>query len=503
MKFKSFLLCAIAIAFPITVSAAAKKNNDRWFEIEIILFSQIGDKSQLKEHFPDTSELPKYRRTLDLLTHYLNPNIASLKQLLPSCESPQYQADLVTQKAKLPELFTEKTLAQLHALSTENSISNHVLSELATNTIQNHDSDTTDSTIRNELPPEFLYQDKAKIQALVLAAEQEFSEFTFQYTTNNIHNARSKLLCRIDEENFADIKADDPNFNYNGFTVEKMPVLIDAVEDINSQNTYLLSQESLQLGDVIKDLRYSKDFRPILHMGWRQVARPQKQSIPIKVYAGDNFSADHQKKLNRFEQKQLALKELHSSINSDVDNLETTPKPGINVIAAAKQLESIKKSRIADIVAQISQVPEDTEQLLTSLNNNDLSLTIDHDDPLINSTEIMPSPPIQDWFIEGLFNVHLKHYLFITADFNILDKSLAELATTQVSTLATGKADTQPVQAKAIRFKQNRRVISGEVHYFDHPYMGMVVQIRPYKKPEPPQGTETELDLTSSLTETH
>ena len=40
-------------------------------------------------------------------------------------------------------------------------------------------------------------------------------------------------------------------------------------------------------------------------------------------------------------------------------------------------------------------------------------------------------------------------------------------------------------QAKAIRFKQDRRVISGEVHYFDHPYMGMIVQIRPYTKPEP------------------
>ena len=76
--------------------------------------------------------------------------------------------------------------------------------------------------------------------------------------------------------------------------------------------------------------------------------------------------------------------------------------------------------------------------------------------------------------------------MFITADFNILDKNLSELATAQLASSTSQKSATDEVnsaQSKAIRFKQDRRVISGEVHYFDHPYMGMIVQIRPYKKP--------------------
>ena len=101
-----------------------------------------------------------------------------------------------------------------------------------------------------------------------------------------------------------------------------------------------------------------------------------------------------------------------------------------------------------------------------------------------------PLAPVQPWFLDGFFNIHLKHYLFITADFNILDKSLAELATAQLAENAPALSNAKvkvakPIQAKAIRFKQDRRVISGEVHYFDHPYFGMIVQIRPYTMPEP------------------
>ena len=40
------------------------------------------------------------------------------------------------------------------------------------------------------------------------------------------------------------------------------------------------------------------------------------------------------------------------------------------------------------------------------------------------------------------------------------------------------------------RFSQNRRVISKEVHYFDHPYMGMIVKIRRYKVPTREEETE-------------
>ncbi len=40
-------------------------------------------------------------------------------------------------------------------------------------------------------------------------------------------------------------------------------------------------------------------------------------------------------------------------------------------------------------------------------------------------------------------------------------------------------------QNKVISFKQDRRVITGEIHYFDHPHIGMVVQIRRFDPSKP------------------
>lgn len=72
-----------------------------------------------------------------------------------------------------------------------------------------------------------------------------------------------------------------------------------------------------------------------------------------------------------------------------------------------------------------------------------------------------PDKPNVKWELDGLFKIHLRHYLFITADFDISQK------------LENGDIE-------SARFSQFRRVISGEVHYLDHPRMGVIVQIRKF-----------------------
>lgn len=511
MKLTQLFLCSATLALPLTLHAATQKSDERWFDVEIVLFSQLGDKSQLKENFPDTSELPKYSRVEDLLRRYLNPDIRGLKQLLPHCDAPLYDKNLVKEPAELPTLFNEKSLAELSLIASaapEPDISQRSMgqenSQVTNPTSYSDGSNSTttnvNTTINNatlnkavnstfdnntvSLTTELSDTERAKIQALVLAAEQEFQVVKFQYTPT----AEPKLLCQIDEAYFADYKANNPNFDYYGFTVDKVPLLIDGQEIRGNNQTHLLSKDSLQLDDIIKDLRYSKNFRPLLHMGWRQVARPEKESVPVKVYAGENFAAAYQKKLAAFnEQKNQHIAQALAAISEQnlVASLSVQKRADKN---QTEQLQALQQARIQQIVAQVSQVSEDTDELLTLLETQDLSLKLSNENPLVSAP---PIPPVQPWFIDGFFNIHLKHYLFITADFNILDKNLSELATaqlaatTEVPTMVNAKARAaKPIPAKAIRFKQNRRVISGEVHYFDHPYFGMIVQIRPYKKPE-------------------
>ena len=542
MKLTQLFLCSASLALPLTLHAATQKSNDRWFDVEIIIFSQLDDKSQSKENFPDTSELPNYPRAEDLLRHYINPDIRSLKQLLPSCDSPQYGKSLVEQNAKLPAIFNQKSLDELaktadfndenQATSLNNgqlteaniiaepttvepttanttdtltsptlaasdtgdssSFSDHTLTtstnvpinndSLLSNAQENAQNDLLNSQTTMALP-ELSAAEREKIQQLVLAAENEFQVLKFNYT----RITEPKILCKIDEAFFSEYQAEHPSFDYDDFTVDKMPLLIDGKEDIDNDKTHLLSKDSLQLDDIIQDLRYSKNFRPLLHMGWRQVARPEKESVPVKVYAGDNFSADHKKQLAYYnKQKNLYIAQAKETSNEqDPISIATIENQASN--HQEEQIQAAQKIRIQEVIKQLSQVNENTEALLTELEVQELSLKAASQNPLVS---VPPVAPVQPWYIDGFFNIHLQHYLFITADFNILDKNLSELATARLTenapdVLPTKGKTSKPIQAKSIRFKQDRRVISGEVHYFDHPYMGMIVQIRPYTKPEP------------------
>jgi hypothetical protein len=531
MKLTQLFLCSAALALPLTLSAATKKNDDRWFEVEIILFSQLGDKSQLKESFPEHSKLPKYQRAEDLLAKYLNPDIRSLKQLLPSCDSPHYPESLVRQNAKLPALFKEKSLAEIalsaNQLTTENSASEQNISHssdernkptsrngalshavVANSTIINKtlnsdkaETDTLSNVVESNLTdllpePAVSDEQREKNQRLVRAAEAEFQQLKFHYTPQT----EPTILCRIEPQYFADVQANDPNFDYYGFTVTKVPLDIDGVEDIASNQTHLLSKASLQLGDIITDLRYSKNFRPILHMGWRQVARAKKHAVPVKVYAGDNFNAYYQQQLHSFthnSKQQQAIARApdkhESAVLPPAKHLseQSLVEQSIAEQRYAEQLHRAQQARLTAIIAQLPQVSTDPDALLAALEQQNITIPLADEYALNNTLKTPPRPPVQPWFIDGFFNIHLKHYLFITADFNILEKNLAEIASAQLAPKATsntitgnGASSSTVKSVKAIRFKQNRRVISGEVHYFDHPYMGMIVQIRPYTKPE-------------------
>jgi hypothetical protein len=65
------------------------------------------------------------------------------------------------------------------------------------------------------------------------------------------------------------------------------------------------------------------------------------------------------------------------------------------------------------------------------------------------------------WQLQGLMKIHVRHYLFITSEFDFRYlKNEDELETA--------------------RFSQYTRVYSGDIHYLDHPKMGLIIQIRKY-----------------------
>ncbi|MBD1584748.1 CsiV family protein [Pseudoalteromonas sp. S16_S37] len=69
---------------------------------------------------------------------------------------------------------------------------------------------------------------------------------------------------------------------------------------------------------------------------------------------------------------------------------------------------------------------------------------------------------IDHWQLEGLLKIHVKHYLYVTSNLDI--RYLADNGNTQTA-----------------RMSQFTRVYSGDIHYLDHPKLGIIFQIRKYK----------------------
>lgn len=494
MKSNAYL--AILSAVALSVISSAQANEKRWFEMEVILFSQLGDKSQLKENFSDTPPMPKYRRVRDLLSDFLTPDIRMIKKHLPICETQQQQPKQVLSFDNFPltSVFKQLTLPTLFPTKTAEDLQAEMLlehPELSSAYYQRPEQQVTQSTTATEINNSALTEltneensladshDRGALtfeqQAILAAAEQTFAEPSYQFSPI----VASNKLCRLSNYDIQALTATDSEFDASAFEIEQVPKTINAVESPLSAEPYLISSDSLELHDIVKQLSLSRDFKPLLHIGWRQSepAINKKRSVPMRLFAGENLAAHYQKQLAQYQTELAQAQAQENQLQTLLMNLTADNNTHIlsneDNDALAKQL--YKQNKLKEIIANLKQMPTDKAALLAELDAIKESSLVKNKQNLALKAPLKPS---QDWTIDGLFNVHLNHYLYITADLNIANMSLAEQASKSIA-----KGEPQPI--KSIRFSQNKRVISQEIHYFDHPYIGMIVQIRRHHRPDP------------------
>ena len=542
----SFLI--LTLSSTVTLATEASTVEDRWFEVEVILFNQLGDKHKLMEKFPTHANLPQYDQVDDILSPFLHPDIAALKQQLPSCEASEeerlQQKQTLAQQAisqftqqQINTLFTEKSINEINRLETSTL-------EMSTLETDSSEDDTSEKSILeenkltpqseniSELPSLNKIVDTSNIsdvqpldtsslnksningenltiqteiidlseqeQALVNDAEKYFSQ---QVLVNyqQYPNISKQNLCAIPTSFFIALKEKgllDKTYNENAYITERTPRTIDATGQHTDNSPYLMSADDLQLTDIVKRLGWSKNFKPLLHIGWRQTPVTRTESIPLHLFAGENLEYQYQQALKQYEQK-LNNEALKIKVAENTAELQTPvlPKNSLNnhdlsnnklqLSDNQENIQLIEQSRNQSINADVLAKQNYLTQLFTDIE------TLSEDDikPLIIDTQKMlltdksaqnifadksiialPEKPSQPWFLDGFFKVHLDHYLYITADFGIYNKNRKSGLNQAVDTIA---------------FKQDRRVISSEIHYFDHPYIGMIVQIRRYTPPEP------------------
>lgn len=479
----------------LSVSAAqaqTEKKPERWFEVEVILFSQLADKTVTDEQFPNPEQVPLMRnrtRAIDILTPFLKPNLTAIKSGLNGCLTNHDNIEFVKpwQPAPLFELsefllnfpdFNTTNREQISRVPANSFVQESGFEAVISNSVTSEQTEQEAQAITNSFnqpaeltvtEPELL--SPAEIDELItqVAFEiKQYDEVTQQATRLNslykIKNYRcllpgevfnwEQLLSPEQLTNYSNIASDD-------FDVISVPPRIQGSQPEWQRKPYLISSDALKLKKLAQRLRNSKNFRPLLHVGWRQVGLPKNQAIPVKLFAGDNLSLAYKHELQaaqKLKAQELAMEaELGFDLNNEVASKSISSKDK----ALGELFNEVNSSETLSTTALIKRLDEN---YVWPESPNDESLPL-------------PTPPKQNWYLDGLFKVHLNHYLFITADFNIMEKPLSDI-------------NYNTIVDKQVRFVQNRRVISKEIHYFDHPYMGMIVQIRRYSHPEKENNNE-------------
>jgi hypothetical protein len=212
-----------------------------------------------------------------------------------------------------------------------------------------------------------------------------------------------------------------------------VPQLYFADSPYHFGNHAVLADEATFLSAYAKRLFAQRDVTPLLYTAWRQpVVFGEDNAAFYRIYAG--------KKIN-IETPPLAQLASQDTIEKpDYDNSES-------IIRQLRELESVLAS------------PQAIEWKMSLV-----------DKPQAPSSQIDMT---QNWELDGLFKVYLDNvnripYLHIDSEFKHF----------RLDVDASGQSVITSYPSK-----QRRRIISKQIHYFDHPAFGIIVRLERYQVP--------------------
>lgn len=219
-----------------------------------------------------------------------------------------------------------------------------------------------------------------------------------------------------------------------------------------------LKQEELRLRDMYRALERSPGRTPLLHLGWRQPTVEKEAAIPVHIHGGRKFVRNGPQPLENL--------------------IETNTAPGLSVPTAP--------SARHEVVEQINGT-------ITISRIRYLHVWTD----LIFSTERIPSRHLYA-SDEGTDTKAQDGILATLKDLQdiIVPHDGAATNPAMDSSITMDSATATNPQLFSLRIQEHRRMRSTEVHYLDHPLVGMLILATPY---EIPAGeTETGVDTTGS-----
>ncbi|GGW76469.1 CsiV family protein [Alteromonas halophila] len=448
-----------------------------WFDVEVILFDRNQALTQLEEQFTYADSLAPYRAQLDLISDSLAPDIRRIRQSLPRCDAPpsplwQPQPDLETiledyrqYQASLPQSAqaagtqpgsdTEYTTP--HAARASEDVEalaqgEQRLAEL-TGTSQGTESDSAADTSPADTHTDIHEADQ---QTALTAADIAGLWLEFHGPDETNIEVPAVSFCHtpvqwFGYQNAAWTNAVDP---YAVAMPDEVPITPNGVEWPMVLFPHLLPSNARSLTDLSQQIRQTRGLTRLLHTTWRQeVVFGRDNAKSVRLIAGKNYA-------DTFDSKGNQLKQLPDAVSEDSDA----------ALSEQEDLFDVLEQRLAspdaiDFQVMMAADPRQQQGAQSA-----------------QSAQTSAKSPI--WQIDGGLKVFLRYinrvpYLHIDSElFYRQPVPLNQDNTT---------SDAPAYRLVSVPFDQLRRVISTQVHYFDHPLFGMIVEIRRYRPPEVPE----------------
>lgn len=304
---------------------------------------------------------------------------------------------------------------------------------------------------------------------------------------------------------------------------KQLPVVIEGNDWPLSASSHLLSSDIHELTSISRQIRSNRALERLLHVAWRQpVNFGKNNAFNVRLFGGTNYADQFNVDGNEVEpssaQSTFMLDD-NASQNSQgflqgeearnaASNIESSSEPNLysgspsntttsTSTSAASSLYNTSNDFFAQLDAKLQAPSPITFSELQSLNRED--------NGEVSSTENGNNEQTPIWEIDGRMKVFLKYinrvpYLHIDSELfyrhpvpetflsaGIDTPTIAE-GNTQENTQENAElSPTEPQQLAyqlvSIPLAEQRRVISKQLHYFDHPLFGFIVQIRRYKRP--------------------
>lgn len=446
----------------ITANPVYANDEDKWwFDVEVLLFSRDASVSDLPELFERQQVLSAPITDWDLLTAYYQPDITMVFNSLPVCDAPtsplwadapgvdeilrDYYIEPEAEAVTAPELAEESNEI---AAESDAETGGEASAELPL--AEPPGSDTPAEFIEPEIIPPAPQAIAAYWLSSVLS-ERQLTPFTIK---------RRRLDCVNSRWSELDTSGENWHWQQADLYIpprEQTPLYVHGSDYARANGPHLLSADNLTLDDIYTSIRWRKGIDRLAHFSWRQQVKfGQDKAEKLRVFAGQNFARQFTR-------------------NGDL-------RPDDNIAPDAPEGEQ-QTSLLA---------PEDSffAELNQRLNNPQpisfagMTAPPEANDDGNQQGELVRLAPL--WELDGFVQVFLKYinrvpYLHINSELFYRQPVLSN----------NHIPGTPPsYELVSIPFSQQRRMISTQLHYFDHPLFGMLVQIRRYDRPAATAATE-------------